>query len=72
MEDIPAFLASKGEWVFVGGQRDAGDPTTLDGFLKRFTKTDTARWVAALLGHTGLIDIRTVPRLEIRARGVTT
>ncbi len=53
LEGIVPFLTGRG-WVEVGSKVEvASDPTTLDGYLKRCTKTLTANWVAVVLEAAG-------------------
>jgi hypothetical protein len=57
-EGIPDYLARKGPWVEIGGQyKVEGKRGTLDGYLKRWTKTATAGWVAVVLATSGVVEI---------------
>ncbi len=66
LEGIPGFLAGKG-WVRVGTVfYVAGDPSTLDGYLKGYINRGTATWVASLLESAGVVEIRREVPLQVR------
>ena len=55
-EESLDFLDGKG-WVEIGGRFAVdADPSTLDGFLRRYIKRSTASWVAAVLEAAGLVE----------------
>lgn len=67
LETIPAFLRQRGDWVKVGGMHsNDGEPGTLDEYLKSASKTDVARWLAAVLLAVRVVDVRLRPALSIR------
>lgn len=50
LEGVVPFIEGVGGDVRIGGQNDVeGIPGTLDEYLKEFTTTNTANWVAPLL-----------------------
>ena len=58
LEGVVPFIERAGGDVRIGGQNDVeGIPGTLDEYLKEFTTTNTAGWVAALLEAAGIIEI---------------
>jgi len=59
LEGIPDYLGSKARWVEIGGRyKVEGTPDTLDAYLKGCVNRATAGWVAALLAHAGVVEIR--------------
>lgn len=68
LEGIPEFLSGHG-WVRIGANRDAvGDSATLDGYLKRYTKTQTADYVAVVLERAGLFELDCDRPAKVRFR----
>lgn len=69
LEGIPGFLAG-GEWMKAGGQFSVeGEPDTLDGYLKRFTRVSTSRWVSRVLVEAGIVEADSDLPLRIRLLG---
>jgi hypothetical protein len=69
LEGVPGFLGA-GTWRVIGGVYDqAADPTTLDGYMKRFVNRATAGWVACLLEAAGVVQIdrRSPARMRMRS-----
>jgi hypothetical protein len=69
LEGVPEFLGTE-RWSLIGSVYDqAADPTTLDGYLKRFINRATAGWVACLLEAAGVVQIdrRSPARVRMRA-----
>jgi len=57
LEGIPDVLRNRG-WMRVGANRDvAGNPGTLDAYLKGCLKRQTADYVAVVLERAGLVDL---------------
>lgn len=57
LEGIGTEFGGKG-WIPIGGVYDnSSTPGRLDAYMKRFVKTVTAGWVAALLEKAGVADI---------------
>lgn len=68
LEGIPAFLRGRG-WIRAGGAHNvAGEPGTLDEYLKGCIKRDTARWLAVVLAQAGIIETNPGPPLQLRLR----
>lgn len=58
LEGVMPFMEAAGGDVRIGGQNDVeGLPGTLDEYLKTFTTTNTAGWVAAVLEHAGVVEV---------------
>jgi hypothetical protein len=58
LEEVVPFIDGLGGDVKIGGKNDVdGTPGTLDEHLKKFTTTNTAGWVAALLSKAGVLEI---------------
>lgn len=69
LEGAADFLRGRG-WVRVGGARTAeGERGTLDEYLKRHIKRDTARWVARVLAEAGVVEVDRRPPLRVRLAG---
>ena len=57
LEGIPGILRNRG-WIRIGANRDvAGNPGTLDAYLKSCLKRQTADYVAVILERAGLVDL---------------
>jgi len=57
IEGIPGFLQDLG-WIRVGANRDIrGMPGTLDGYLKRCVKRQTADYIAVVLESAGVVEL---------------
>jgi hypothetical protein len=57
------------DWVDVGGKYQVeGEPGTLDGYLKHFTKTSTANWIAKVLAEAEVVDLGDGRPLRVRLR----
>lgn len=57
LEGIPEFLRNRG-WMRVGANRDVnGNPGTLDAYLKRCLKRQTADYVAVVLERAGIVEL---------------
>lgn len=70
LEGIGEFLRGRG-WVRVGAIRDVqGDPTTLDGYLKKCIKRQTADYVAVVLERAGLVELDRERPARVRLRGM--
>lgn len=68
LEGIPPFLRGRG-WVRIGGVFSIdGDPESLDGYMKQYTKRATANWVASLLAEAGVVDVDPDPPAKVRLR----
>jgi len=68
LDSTAEFLAA-GAWVVVGGKHEsAGEPGTLDGFLKRFRRTHVANYVAAVLEEAGVVEVDEGPPVLVRLR----
>lgn len=68
LEGIPDFLKGK-DWVRIGGVFDTrGDPTTLDGYLKKCIKRATAGWIAVALEEAGIVEIDRRRPLRVRLK----
>jgi len=76
LEGIVTFLSGRG-WIIIGGRFEtAGEPGTLDEYLKRFSKRSTAPWVAAMLAEARVVEVsaespvrlRLIPTLQRSAR----
>ena len=53
-----------------GGQFSVeGEPDTLDGYLKRFTRVSTSRWVSRVLVEAGIVEADSDLPLRIRLLG---
>jgi hypothetical protein len=68
LEEIPDFLRGR-DWVLIGSAYSTGShPGSLDEYLKRYTKTATAGWVAVVLEKAAVITIdRSRPaRIKLR------
>ncbi|MFN0252729.1 MAG: hypothetical protein ACKV2T_37995 [Kofleriaceae bacterium] len=73
LDGVVPFIASAGGNVRIGGLNDVeGNPGTLDEYLKGFTTTNTAGWVAALLEAAGILELidERPARVRIRVAGV--
>lgn len=71
LESVPAFLRSQPGWVRAGGVHSvAGEPGTLDEYLKGYLKRDVARWLARVLADAGVVDMQEGPPLRLRPRGL--
>jgi len=69
LESIPEFLRRENGWVPAGGVHSvAGEPGTLDEYLKRYLKRDVARWLAVVLRDAGVIELSEGPPLRVRLR----
>jgi hypothetical protein len=69
LASIPSFLQSPRGWVVAGGKHSVfGEPGTLDEYLKRWQKTDVARWLAKVLADAGVVDVDDGRPLKLRAR----
>lgn len=68
LEGLGRFLDGAG-WVRIGSRFETfGDPGTLDEYLKQYTGTATAGWVASLLEHAGVVDIDRGSPLRVRLK----
>jgi hypothetical protein len=68
LEGLPGFLGAE-SWSVIGSVFDqAADPTTLDGYMKRFVNRATAGWVACLLEAAGVVQIDRRPPARVRMR----
>ena len=71
LEGIPGFIrenADRTGWLVVGGAHtSSAEPGRLDAYLKQFTPTNTARWIASLLAAAGVVDVLTRP-VRVRLR----
>ncbi len=68
LEGIREYLDGHG-WSRIGSKYEtAAEPGSLDAYLKRFTKTATAGWVAALLERADVVEIDRSPPARIRLR----
>jgi hypothetical protein len=68
VEGVRGFLGAEG-WTVIGGVFDqAADPTTLDGYMKRFVNRATAGWVACLLERAGVVQIDRRPPARVHMR----
>lgn len=66
LEGLPAFLRGRG-WVLVGANRELpGEPSTLDGYLERWLKRQTANYVAVVLEQATLVELDRDPPARIR------
>ncbi len=71
LEGIVPFLSGRG-WVKVGSRYEtAGEPSTLDGYLKGCIKRATAGWVAAVLEAAGIMDVDRSRPTKVRLRNVS-
>ena len=67
LESVPTFLRGQAGWVPAGGKHSvAGEPGTLDKHLKRYQKTDVARWLVRVLGDAGVVEVSEGPPLRLR------
>ena len=70
LEGVPEILRHRG-WLRIGGNRDvSGNPGTLDAYLKRCLKRQTADYVAVVLERAGLVDLdrNTPARIRLSMR----
>src|SRR6266511_6354921 len=66
LEGIVPFLSERG-WIVIGGVYEtAGQPGTLDEYLKRCTRTSTSRWVAAVLAEAGIVELSAESPVRLR------
>lgn len=69
LESIPAFLQGQPGWMPAGGVHSvAGQPGTLDEYLKGYLKRDVARWLVRVLADAGVVDLSEGPPLRLRLR----
>jgi hypothetical protein len=68
LEGIPGFLRGQG-WVRIGANRDVlGEPTALDGYLKRHIRRQTADYVAVVLEYAGVVVLNRERPARVRLR----
>jgi hypothetical protein len=68
LEGVPEFLRGRG-WVPVGANRVvAGNPGTLDEYLKQHVKRQTANYVAVLLDGAGVVELDRSRPARVRLR----
>jgi hypothetical protein len=57
LEGVVDYLKGR-QWVPIGANRDlAGNPNTLDWYLKQHVPRQTANYVAVLLSHAGVLEL---------------
>ena len=57
LEGVVPFLEERGTIPIGGRHRSERNPGTLDEYLKRHTKVDTAGWVAVVLEEAGVVEV---------------
>ena len=70
LEGVPEILRHR-VWLRIGANRDvSGNPGTLDAYLKRCLKRQTADYVAVVLERAGLVDLdrNTPARIRLSMR----
>ncbi len=68
LEGVAEYLRGRG-WVLVGANRVlAGNPGTLDGYLKERVPRQTANYVAALLDRAGVLELSSGTPARVRLR----
>jgi hypothetical protein len=68
LEGVPGFLRGRG-WVNVGANRDVNnDEPTLDGYLKRCIKRQTANYVAVVLERAEVVELDRQTPARVRSR----
>jgi hypothetical protein len=73
LEGVVGYMKGR-DWVAVGANRVlAGNPDTLDGYLKQHVPRQTANYIAVLLAQAGVLDLDDAPaRVRLSAEWSTT